>query len=78
MRRRTESENSLTTWPHDEMVMKRGPTDDTVERRCVLLDRPCASTLHCAARDVLVAAQDGMLATLEAASVQDIATPARR
>jgi hypothetical protein len=28
--------------------------------------------------DVLVAAQDGMLATLEAASVQDIATAARR
>jgi Rrf2 family protein len=50
---------------------------DGRRRRCVLHDRPCASTVHCAAHDVLVAAQDGMLATLEAASVQDIATPCR-
>jgi Rrf2 family protein len=52
--------------------------DDGRRRRCVLHDRACAAAVHCSVHDVLAAAQDGMLATLEAASVQDIATAARR
>ena len=47
---------------------------DGRRRRCVLHDRACAAGVHCSVHDVMAAAQDGMLATLEAASVQDIAT----
>ena len=46
--------------------------------RCVMHDRACRSDVHCSVHAVLTAAQDGMLATLEAASVQDIATPTTR
>ena len=51
---------------------------DGRRRRCVLHDRACAAAGHCPVHDVMVAAQDGMLATLEAASVQDVAAAAAR
>ena len=51
---------------------------DGRRRRCVLHDRACAADVHCSVHDVLAAAQDGMLATLEAASVQDVAAAATR
>ena len=49
---------------------------DGRRRRCALHDRACAAAVHCPIHDVLAAAQDGMLATLEAASVQDVAAAA--
>ena len=51
---------------------------DGRRERCVMHDRACLSDVHCSVHAVLAAAQDEMLATLEAASVQDIATAATR
>ncbi len=51
---------------------------DGRRQRCVMRERACLSDVPCSVHGVLAAAQDEMLATLEAASVQDIATVATR
>ncbi len=49
---------------------------DGRRERCVLRDRACTAAEPCSAHRVFVAAQDGMLAALQAATLRDIAAGA--
>jgi Rrf2 family protein len=49
---------------------------DGRRERCVLRDGTCTSAEPCSAHEVFAAAQDGMLAALEAATMRDIVTRA--